>query len=52
MVSIFVAKDFYRRHSIRRADMREFRRARTFLRVSERRSNAEQNPLVRTLELT
>ena len=37
-----------------RADMREFRRARTFWRisaVSARRSNPEQHPWLRTLEL-
>ena len=37
-----------------RVDMREreFRRACTFLRVSTRRSNLEQNPSLRTLELS
>ena len=52
IVPMFVAKDFVRRCFIARADMREFRRARTFWRVSARRSNPEQNPLARTLELS
>ena len=40
---------------LRRADMRELRRARTFWRKSARRNNpehSEQNPLVQTLELS
>ena len=49
---LFVFEDFvpdWHWPLLRRADMRELRRARTFWRKSARRSNPKQNPLVQTL---
>ena len=52
LVPMFVPKDFFRRRLICRADTRHNAHARWNSRISARRSEAKQNPWLRTLELS